>query len=110
MPSCVQFYDFMGPRATHPYSCAFIKDHKLVARATLVAYLLKLELETEKPNGRQRLRIGLVLRTGGLVRFGNGTRSRNGLRGHQPPNDRPYDGGVGGRQYGTSEDIETLQS
>ena len=53
----------MGPRATplfHPYSCAFIKDHKLVAPATLVAYLLKLELETEKPNGRQQLRIGLV--------------------------------------------------
>src|SRR6266436_1321764 len=33
----------------------------------------------------------------------------DGLRDHQPPNKQPYWRGVGGRRYGTSEDIETLQ-
>jgi hypothetical protein len=35
--------------------------------------------------------------------------SINSLRDHWPPNEQPYWRGVGGRGYGTSEDIETLQ-
>jgi len=37
------------------------------------------------------------------------SRSRNRLRDHQPEPDDHTARGVGGRQYGTSEDIETLQ-